>query len=57
MEPEVLINLGVNAAVCTACPRIVLDDQAKYTVPVLTPPEFEVLLWVRKGDYHLDEIE
>jgi 2-(3-amino-3-carboxypropyl)histidine synthase len=57
MEPEVLINLGVDAAVCTACPRIALDDQAKYPVPVLTPPEFEILLGVRKGDYFLDEIE
>jgi len=56
VEPEVLINLGVEAAVCTACPRIALDDQAKYPVPILTPPEFEVLLGERKGDYHLDEI-
>jgi hypothetical protein len=51
VEPDALLNQGVNAAVCTACPRIALDDQAKYTVPVLTPPEFEVLLGVRKGDY------
>ncbi|HII06421.1 MAG TPA: diphthamide biosynthesis enzyme Dph2 [Methanotrichaceae archaeon] len=57
VEPEVLINLGVNAAVCTACPRIALDDQAKYPVPILTPPEFEILLGVRRGDYPLDEIE
>lgn len=57
VEPEVLINLGVNAAVCTACPRIALDDQAKYPVPILTPPEFEVLLGESKGDYLLDEIE
>ncbi len=56
VEPEVLINLGVEAAVCTACPRIALDDQAKYPVPILTPPEFGVLLGERKGDYHLDEI-
>jgi 2-(3-amino-3-carboxypropyl)histidine synthase len=57
VEPEVLINLGVDAAVCTACPRIALDDQAKYPVPILTPPEFELLLGSRKGDYPLDEIE
>jgi len=57
VEPEVLINLGVDAAVCTACPRIALDDQAKYPVPVLTPPEFELLLGELKGDYHFDEIE
>lgn len=57
VEPEVLINLGVDAAVCTACPRIALDDQAKYPVPILTPPEFEVLLGGREGDYLFDEIE
>ncbi|MDF0589645.1 diphthamide biosynthesis enzyme Dph2 [Candidatus Methanocrinis natronophilus] len=57
MEPDALVNLGVDAAVSTACPRIALDDQAKYPVPVLTPPEFEVLLGGRKGDYLLDEIE
>jgi 2-(3-amino-3-carboxypropyl)histidine synthase len=57
VEPDALVNLGVDAAVCTACPRIALDDQAKYSVPVLTPPEFEVLLGERRGDYHFDEIE
>lgn len=57
MEPDALVNLGVDAAVCTACPRIALDDQAKYPVPILTPPEFEVLLGEREGDYLLDEIE
>lgn len=57
MEPDALVNLGVDAAVSTACPRIALDDQAKYPVPVLTPPEFEVLLGEHKGDYLLDEIE
>lgn len=56
VEPDALVNLGVDAAVCTACPRIALDDQAKYQIPVLTPPEFEVLLGERKGDYFLDEI-
>ncbi len=57
MEPDALVNLGVDAAVSTACPRIALDDQAKYPVPVLTPPEFEVLLGRRKGEYLFDEIE
>lgn len=57
VEPDVLVNLGVDAAVCTACPRIALDDQTKYPVPILTPPEFEVLMGERKGDYFLDEVE
>jgi len=58
IEPDVLINLGVEAAVCTACPRIALDDQAKYPVPMLTPPEFEILLGgCASKNYILDEIE
>jgi len=57
VEPDALVNLGMDAAVCTACPRIALDDQAKYPVSILTPPEFEVLLGERKGEYFLDEIE
>jgi len=58
IEPDRLINLGVEAAVSTACPRVALDDAAKYTVPILTPPEFEVLLGERGWeDYRFDEIE
>ena len=58
IEPDRLLNLGVRAAVSTACPRVALDDAAKYTVPILTPPEFEVLLGERRWeDYRFDEIE
>jgi len=56
VDPDVLINLGVEAAVSTACPRIALDDAARYNVPLLTPPEFELLLKERE-EYKLDEIE
>ncbi|NYT02974.1 MAG: diphthamide biosynthesis enzyme Dph2 [Methanosarcinales archaeon] len=58
VEPDRLLNLGAQAAVCTACPRIALDDMSKYRIPVLTPPEFEVLLGMRRWeDYVFDEIE
>lgn len=57
IEPDRLVNLGIDAAVSTACPRIALDDAAKYKIPVLTPPEFEVLLGHRNWeDYAFDEI-
>ncbi|HWQ20988.1 MAG TPA: diphthamide biosynthesis enzyme Dph2 [Methanotrichaceae archaeon] len=57
IEPDRLVNLGLDAAVSTACPRIALDDAAKYKIPVLTPPEFEVLLGKRDWeDYAFDEI-
>lgn len=58
IEPDRLLNLGVEAAVSTTCPRVALDDAAKYMVPILTPPEFEVLLGERGwADCRFDEIE
>ena len=58
IEPDRLLNLGVEAAVSTACPRVVLDDAAKYGIPMLTPPEFEVLVGKRRWeDYEFDEIK
>ena len=56
IEPDRLINLGVDAAVSTACPRIALDDAAKYNIPVLTPQEFEIVIGYRRAeDYEPDE--
>jgi 2-(3-amino-3-carboxypropyl)histidine synthase len=58
IEPDRLINLGAEAAVSTACPRVALDDAAKYKIPILTPPEFEVLLGERPWEkYAFDEME
>ena len=58
IEPDRLLNIGVEAAVSTACPRIALDDAAKYKIPILAPPEFEVLVGERKWEeYAFDEIE
>lgn len=58
IEPDRLLNLGAEAAVCTACPRVALDDAAKYKIAILTPPEFEILIGLRRwDDYIFDEIE
>jgi 2-(3-amino-3-carboxypropyl)histidine synthase len=58
IEPDRLLNLGAEAAVSTACPRVALDDAAKYRIPVLTPPEFEVLIGERQWkEYGFDEID
>ncbi|HOV51469.1 MAG TPA: diphthamide synthesis protein, partial [Methanothrix sp.] len=58
IEPDRLQNLGANAAVSTACPRVALDDAAKFQIPVLTPPEFEVLVGARPWElYRFDEID
>ena len=57
VEPDQLLNLGIEAAISTACPRVALDDIAKFKIPVLTPPEFEILQGVRRWeDYIFDEI-
>jgi 2-(3-amino-3-carboxypropyl)histidine synthase len=44
IEPADLLGRDVDAFVCTACPRIALDDSANYPKPVLTPPEFLMAL-------------
>jgi len=44
IDPSDLLGRDVDAFVCTACPRIALDDSANYPKPVLTPPEFLMAL-------------
>ncbi|MFQ5919825.1 MAG: diphthamide biosynthesis enzyme Dph2 [Thermoplasmata archaeon] len=57
VSPELLQGYRVDAFVNTACPRIAIDDSARYEKPVLTFPELEVALDLRAWDpYPLDEI-
>jgi 2-(3-amino-3-carboxypropyl)histidine synthase len=57
VSPDELLNLGFDAFVNTACPRLVYDDQVRFPVPVLSPQEFEILCGVRSwDDYSIDEI-
>ncbi len=52
-----LRNLGFDAYVNTACPRLALDDQSRFPMPVLSPCEFEIVLGKRSwDDYVIDEI-
>lgn len=57
VSPDRLLALGLDAYVSTACPRIAVDDQESYHVPLLTPHELRILLgrasW---DDYILDEM-
>jgi len=56
VSPGELLDLGFAAYVNTACPRLAYDDQARFPVPVLTPPEFEILCGARAwDDYTIDE--
>lgn len=57
VSPTELLNLGFGCYVNTACPRLAYDDQARFPVPVLSPPEFEIAVGARTWDeYTMDEI-
>ncbi len=57
VSPEFLEGYRVDAWVNTACPRIAIEDGLLYKKPLLTPPEFEIVLGERKWeDYAFDEI-
>ncbi|MEW6221744.1 MAG: diphthamide biosynthesis enzyme Dph2 [Candidatus Hadarchaeota archaeon] len=54
--PESLADFGLDAAVCTACPRIATDDVERFEFPVITPFEAKVMLGLEKLEpYRLDE--
>jgi 2-(3-amino-3-carboxypropyl)histidine synthase len=55
VTPEQLLNFKTDVIVSTACPRIAIDDAGRYPAPVLTPPEFEIVLGVRQ-ELVFDEI-
>ncbi|HJJ28433.1 MAG TPA: diphthamide biosynthesis enzyme Dph2 [Methanocorpusculum sp.] len=53
-----LRNLGFDAYVNTACPRLALDDQSRFAAPLLSPAEFEIALGLREWEeYEIDEIK
>jgi len=54
ISPDSLLNLGGEAWVSTACPRIALDDSSSFQVPVITPPELDVL--IEGKPWKMDEI-
>ncbi len=56
--PELIDFYPVDAFVNTACPRIAIDDSARYAKPLLTAFELEVALGVKSWEtgYEFDEI-
>ena len=57
VTPMSLMAYRADAYVSTACPRIAMDDSARYERPMLTVPEAEVLLGERSWDgYEFDQI-
>lgn len=48
----------LDALVNTSCPRITTDDYARYPMPMLTPPELEIVLGKRTWEeYAFDEFK
>ena len=57
VSPDELLNLGFSCYVNTACPRLAYDDQERFSVPVISPQEFEIVCGLRTfEDYQIDEI-
>ncbi len=50
ITPERLIAFKVDAYVSTVCPRVAVDDAMRFTVPVLTPVEFDIIKGLKKWD-------
>lgn len=58
IKPEYLLYLNYDCFVCTACPRIAIDDYSMYEKPMLTPVEVEIMLGKKRfEDYGFDQIE
>lgn len=56
-RPENIGYMGIDAVVSTACPRIAIDDYSKYSIPIITPIELEIVLKERKlEEYMIDQI-
>lgn len=57
ITPEQLLAFKADAFVSTACPRVAVDDNLRYSKPMLTPIEFEILVGKRTWDeFVFDEI-
>lgn len=56
VSPDALKDLGFDAYVSTACPRIALDDSERFEMPVGTPMELMIALHKVKWEkYSIDE--
>lgn len=52
-DPSLVDIHPADAFVCTACPRIAIDDALRYKKPMLTPPELEIVLGVRPWENYV----
>ena len=56
VTPDALLAFRVDAFVCTACPRVAMDDSVRYPKPMLTVTEVDPILGLRRWeDYRFDQ--
>lgn len=57
VKPSDFENMRCDAVIFTGCPRVSIDDHDKFSMPILTPVEFQQLFGLKpKGKYVMDEI-
>ena len=57
VKPTDYENMRCDLVVFTGCPRVPIDDEDKFTMPVLTPQEFQIVFGIKKSRrYIMDEI-
>lgn len=57
ITPDQLLQFKVDAFVNTACPRLAIDEVGRFSAPMLTPPELEIVLEEKQWeDLVFDEI-
>jgi 2-(3-amino-3-carboxypropyl)histidine synthase len=57
IKPSDYENMMCDAVIFTGCPRVPIDDQDKFAMPILTPPEFQSLFGIKRPSrYVMDEI-
>ncbi len=56
-RPSDFENMMCDAVVFTGCPRVPIDEEDKFKMPVLTPQEFQMVFGIKKPTrYIMDEI-
>ncbi len=57
VKMEYLLGMQLDALVCTACPRIALDDSMLFKIPIITPNELEIVFGKRSLErYKFEEL-
>jgi 2-(3-amino-3-carboxypropyl)histidine synthase len=57
ISPDYILGIRAEAIVCTACPRIALDDSSQFGVPIINAAEALIVLGEKKAEeYAFDEL-